>query len=124
MKAKKNPFLREFGSKIRALRTACNLSQHELADRADITQTYLCEIESGKRNPSVDCVRRILEGLQARSLGAGLALILTTAAKPSPNGIERELKEVIDLLAAAQDARGRLALAAAKAILATPSSAL
>jgi transcriptional regulator with XRE-family HTH domain len=39
------------------------LSQEELAGRADIHQTYLSGVESGKRNPSVVVLDRISKAL-------------------------------------------------------------
>lgn len=41
------------GSNLRALRLAQGLSQEELASRADVHQTYLSDVELGKRNPSL-----------------------------------------------------------------------
>jgi transcriptional regulator with XRE-family HTH domain len=69
MKRPQKAFLGELGAAIRRRRNAMGISQMELADRADITQKYLSEIESGRRNPSVDCARRICDGLQESMSG-------------------------------------------------------
>lgn len=41
------------GDNVRALRLALNLSQEELAFRADLDRTYISQIERGIGNPSV-----------------------------------------------------------------------
>jgi transcriptional regulator with XRE-family HTH domain len=51
------------GSNIQRLRLEKKLSQEELAGRADIHQTYLSGVESGKRNPSVVVLARISKAL-------------------------------------------------------------
>ena len=66
MNRKRKAFLSDLGSTIRKRRIARDWSQTRLADSADITQKYLCEIECGKRNPSIDCVRRICESLDVQ----------------------------------------------------------
>lgn len=44
---------------------AKRLSQEELSHPADIHQTYLSGVESGKRNPSIRVLKRIAIGLGA-----------------------------------------------------------
>lgn len=39
------------------------ISQREVAERAGITQAFYCEIEKGKKKPSVDMAKRIAEVL-------------------------------------------------------------
>jgi XRE family transcriptional regulator, regulator of sulfur utilization len=51
------------GEIIKKLRKERKLSQIELADECKISRTYISEIESGKRNPTVDILERIGEGL-------------------------------------------------------------
>jgi len=46
-------YLTLLGQRIRAARQLQNLSQEELADRAQIHATYLSALECGKRNPSM-----------------------------------------------------------------------
>lgn len=54
------------GGKIRALRKSKEnkMSSTELARRADISQSYVIEIESGKKNPSLDVLSRIAKALE------------------------------------------------------------
>ena len=48
---------------IQRIRREKNLSQEEVAHRADIHQTYLSGVETGKRNPSILVVERIAKAL-------------------------------------------------------------
>jgi transcriptional regulator with XRE-family HTH domain len=47
------------GEIIKKLRKERKLSQIELADESKISRTYISEIESGKRNPTVEILERI-----------------------------------------------------------------
>jgi transcriptional regulator with XRE-family HTH domain len=51
------------GLNLQRLRRAKGFSQEELADRADVHQTYLSGVEGGKRNPSVGVLERIVTAL-------------------------------------------------------------
>ena len=51
------------GVNVQRLRREKDLSQEELAHRADIHQTYLSGVERGRRNPSVSVLERIAKAL-------------------------------------------------------------
>ena len=53
------------GLNLQRLRRERGLSQEELADLANIHQTYLSGVERGKRNPTVTVLQRIAEALGA-----------------------------------------------------------
>jgi transcriptional regulator with XRE-family HTH domain len=53
------------GLNLQRLRREKGLSQEELADRAEIHQTYLSGVERGRRNPTVVVLQRIAEALGA-----------------------------------------------------------
>ena len=48
---------------IQRIRREKDLSQEGVAHRADIHQTYLSGVETGKRNPSILVVERIAKAL-------------------------------------------------------------
>lgn len=48
---------------IQRIRREKDLSQEEVAHRADIHQTYLSGVDTGKRNPSILVVERIAKAL-------------------------------------------------------------
>jgi transcriptional regulator with XRE-family HTH domain len=53
------------GLNLQKLRRERGFSQEELADRANIHQTYLSGVERGKRNPTVTVLQRIADALGA-----------------------------------------------------------
>lgn len=54
---------RKLGRRITMLRERKGWTQQELADRADMHQTYLCGVENGRRNSTVDVLDRLAEAL-------------------------------------------------------------
>jgi len=52
-----------FGHAVRARRTELGLSQEELAERCELDRTYISGVERGRRNPTVQAVFRIAQGL-------------------------------------------------------------
>lgn len=48
---------------VRALREQVGLSQEELAHAARLHTTYLSGIENGRRNPTLDVIERLAQGL-------------------------------------------------------------
>ncbi len=59
------------GLNVQGLRRASDLSQEELAHRANIHQTYLSDVERGKRNPTIIVLERI-----AQALGVDIEILL------------------------------------------------
>ena len=53
----------EIGLRLRALRERASLSQRALAKRTNVPNSTISLIESGKTNPSVGALKRILEGI-------------------------------------------------------------
>ena len=53
----------EIGARLRALRQARNLSQRELARRVGLPNSAISLIESGRTNPTIGALKRILDGL-------------------------------------------------------------
>lgn len=53
----------EIGQKIRRAREQNNLTQDQLALMVGIGRSYLAKVESGKRNPTVDFVEKVANGL-------------------------------------------------------------
>ena len=54
----------EFGYRIKELRQAQNLSQEKFALQIDMDRTYLASIESGKRNVSLENIKKLAEGFE------------------------------------------------------------
>lgn len=53
-----------FGSRIRSIREAADLSREIVSERAGISANYLGEIERGEKWPTLDMIERIAMALQ------------------------------------------------------------
>lgn len=58
-----NKMKKEFGKKIRDLRQTKGITQDKLAERADVSLSYIAMIEGGKRNLTLDFIEKIAKGL-------------------------------------------------------------
>lgn len=65
---------RQLGRAIIDRRTQLNLSQRQLAALSNVHRTYLCEIEHGTRNVTIETLNKIAE-----SLGLSLFALVRTA---------------------------------------------
>ena len=52
-----------FGSRIRSIREAADLSREVVAEKADINANYLGEIERGEKWPSIEIIQRLAGAL-------------------------------------------------------------
>jgi len=63
-----------FGPAVRHHRKLLRLSQEELAFRSEIDRTYISGVERGARNPTLEVMQRIADGV-----GVDLAVLFCTA---------------------------------------------
>jgi len=54
----------EMGKRIEYLRKQKKFTQEELAFRSNINKNYLCDIEKGRRNPTLIILSKIANGLE------------------------------------------------------------
>ena len=54
---------KQLGARIRYLRQQKNWSLEDLALEAEINRNYLCDLERGSRNPTVNVLNRIAKAL-------------------------------------------------------------
>lgn len=54
---------RRFGKAIRQRRRSLDLSQEQLAERAELHRTYISSIERGERNPSLENIEKLAKAL-------------------------------------------------------------
>jgi transcriptional regulator with XRE-family HTH domain len=64
------------GHALKITRSAKKLSLQELADRTELSQSYLSMIESGKREPTLSSLEKI-----AHALGVATPILLFLAAE-------------------------------------------
>jgi transcriptional regulator with XRE-family HTH domain len=57
----KKDIIKEFGNRVRELRTDKNWSQEDLADKTGFHRTYIGMIERGERNPSLKNLKKFAE---------------------------------------------------------------
>ena len=55
-----------FGKAIRRRRRELDLSQEELAERAELHRTYVSDIERGDRNPSLENIEKLAKALNIK----------------------------------------------------------
>ena len=54
----------QLGMRIRFLRKRLGWSQEDLALEANVNKNYICDLENGRRNPSLDVLERIAKALK------------------------------------------------------------
>lgn len=82
------------GSRLRALRQDRQLTQEELAERAEIHPTFLAKIEGGQRLPSLVVIKRL-----AGALGVPVASIVSTIdEREGASPEDRVVDELVALL--------------------------
>lgn len=55
---------KQLGNRLQSLRKQKGLTQEALAEEIGLGRSYIAEIESGRRNPSLDSLKIIADGLQ------------------------------------------------------------
>ena len=55
-----------FGKAVRRRRRELDLSQEELAERAELHRTYVSDIERGDRNPSLENIEKLARALNLK----------------------------------------------------------
>lgn len=55
---------RPFGISVRTWRSRLGISQEELADRAGLHRTYICDVERGSRNVTLQSIEKLAQALE------------------------------------------------------------
>src|SRR4051794_28210939 len=79
------PVVLRFGARLRELRASRGMTQEQLADRAQVTPSYVGRLESGGAAPGIDLADRL-----AAALGTTLAELLPAGEPPDTLEILRE----------------------------------
>jgi transcriptional regulator with XRE-family HTH domain len=98
-RSKKRPeIVRQFAAKLKELRSTRGMTQADLAQKADISATYVSELENADSTPGIDLLDRL-----ARALGVDAAELLPAkGADPLP-ALKEQAKELFGKLVAAGD---------------------
>jgi len=86
-----------FGAEVRRRRNDLGWSQEELGGRAELHRTYVSDVETGKRNPSLESIQRLAQALGA-SIGTVFGSLEGLAAKAGADRAGSEENEVEILL--------------------------
>jgi transcriptional regulator with XRE-family HTH domain len=87
------------GENIKLLRKKAKLTQHELALRANISRSYLADIERNRYNPSVETIKDIAQALNVpiSSIIDGTSETdLPNLTKKDERDIQKKLQEIIN----------------------------
>ena len=83
-----------FGASVRAWRGRLGISQEELAGRAGLHRTYICDVERGARNVSLVSIEKL-----ARALEISTATLFAYESSPAQSGTPRLAEEgLVDIL--------------------------
>jgi len=85
----------DLGKSIRLCRTQRELNQLELADRAEISVSYLSLLERGKRDPVISTIEKIASAL---NIPVSILVFLATSADDSAV-LGSELQEKLSYVA-------------------------
>lgn len=82
---------KRLGERIREERLRLHLTQAQLAEAVDISNTYMGAIERGERSLSLDTLVRLVN-----RLGVTVDYLLTDAVSDSDSNIIEQFKQIID----------------------------
>src|ERR1700734_279941 len=83
-----------FGTAVRAWRNRLGISQEELAGRAGLHRTYVCDVERGARNVSLESIEKL-----ARALEISTAALFSCLPSPDSAARPRFTEEgLVDIL--------------------------
>lgn len=91
--------MQTLGSILRRLRAASGLTQRQLASKAGISTSHLAHVEAGRREPSLQVLRRLAEALHVWP-GLLLAAFLQTEM---PDGLRPVFQAWVEQLVDAVD---------------------
>ncbi len=111
------PVFQGLGKALRWLREKRGLRQYEAAERAAITKAMLSAYETGKQNPSLDTLEKILAALDAglADLARALDLVnergpgLRRAAAPTPASGPVDVRALLGVEVLAREEEAALA---------------
>lgn len=67
----------DIGTQIRTIRKAKGMTQVELSAHAEISRSYLADVEAGRYNPSLETLAKI-----AQALGVAVSVLFSGNARP------------------------------------------
>src|SRR5688572_23928203 len=81
-KSDDEPWRRDLGVRVKALRRSADLTVRELAEESGLSMRFLAEVEGGRANPSLSSLHDL-----ARALAVDVVDLLRQEAPPPPRPI-------------------------------------
>jgi transcriptional regulator with XRE-family HTH domain len=98
-KIEHDEIVRLFGARLREMRRSRGMTQAQLAEKAQVTVSYVGRLEAGGAAPGIDLVGRL-----ATALGTTVAELLPTSAPPDTLAVLRsQAKRLFEELLAVAD---------------------
>lgn len=79
------------GNRIKEICSEQGISQEKLALRAELDRTYIAGVESGKRNPSIKSLEKIINALDANFLDDDLGNLRKRNRNSDYSNVENEM---------------------------------
>lgn len=79
----------DFGKGLRCIRQARGMSQTELAEKSDLSVSYVSLLERGKRDPVLSTITKIAEALE-------VSLVILFWLAEDESGLDSELERYMD----------------------------
>ena len=92
---KQADIVKVFAERLRSLRTTKGLTQSELANRADITVSYISTLEAGSVAPGIDLLERL-----ARALDANVVDLLPSSSQLETESVREDVQKVFKVVVA------------------------
>ncbi len=93
---KNNDVKKSFGASVKFWRKQLGLSQEDLAERADIHRTYVCDVEGGSRNVSLEIIEKLAKALKIST--SSLFLDRRTHSSGTAVGEPVAARELVNIL--------------------------
>jgi transcriptional regulator with XRE-family HTH domain len=79
-----------FGTSVRIWRSRLGISQEELAGRAGLHRTYICDVERGARNVTLQSIEKLAHALEV-SVSTLLSYSRESQNKPGTENLWRRI---------------------------------
>lgn len=95
-----DPIVARFGQRLRELRVSRGLTQAQLAEKAEVTISYITRLEAGSYAPGIDLVQKL-----AAALGTTAADLLPAGDQPPDAAavLRERARELFDGLVTSED---------------------
>lgn len=103
---KKRPeIVRQFAARLKELRTSRGMTQADLAQKADISPTYISELETADTTPGIDVIARL-----AGALSVAPSELLPSEEEDSLPVLKEQAKKLVETLLKSGDVEAFLKL--------------